>query len=446
VTAGRLVAGALGLAVLAGGAGPAAPAAAQERRVEVDKVVAVVGNFPILQSQVEEQFFTIASGPNPPVLRTAADSAKLRRRIIDDLIDDRLVVEQAKKDTAIKVSEQEVSDGVDEQVRNVRKRFSNEQDYARELRGAGFITPEEYRRWLTEQTRNEFYKTRMLELLEAKGQLKPLPPTEKELREYFEEQKQRLGRFPPTISFRQVVVRPVASDTARASALRLADSLAQALRAGGDFATAARNFSKDPGSRDQGGSLGWARRGTFVPEFERVAFGMRPGMISDPVETSFGFHVIQVERTQPSEVLARHILITPTITAEDVERARGVAQAVLEALRAGARIDSLQRLHHDPGEEREARSAPLEQLPPSYAQVLNAPGADSGAVLGPVTLSPDGRTQKFAVIQVTGRRAAGDVSFEEVKPQLRQQLAKLLGRRRWLDRLRQSSYVEIRQS
>ena len=82
-------------------------------------------------------------------------------------------------------------------------------------------------------------------------------------------------------------------------AYALADSIAQALRHGADFAVAARRFSQDPGSREQGGDLGWFRRGPLVPEFERVAFALKPGVISDPVETPFGYHIIQVKRTQP---------------------------------------------------------------------------------------------------------------------------------------------------
>ena len=85
------------------------------------------------------------------------------------------------------------------------------------------------------------------------------------------------------------------------------------LRRGADFATAAKRFSQDPGSKDQGGSLNWFRRGVMVPEFERVAFALKPGVVSDPVESPFGFHIIQVERLQPAEVQARHILLVPTI-------------------------------------------------------------------------------------------------------------------------------------
>lgn len=71
------------------------------------------------------------------------------------------------------------------------------------------------------------------------------------------------------------------------------DILAQ-IKTGGDFAALAKQYSQDPGSRDQGGDLGFFPRGAMVPEFENVAFSLAVGQVSNPVQTAFGFHLIKV--------------------------------------------------------------------------------------------------------------------------------------------------------
>ncbi|HKG33651.1 MAG TPA: peptidylprolyl isomerase, partial [Gemmatimonadales bacterium] len=269
-----------------------------------------------------------------------------------------------------------------------------------------------------------------------------IAPTEKEMKEYFEEQKASLGTRPATVSFRQIVVTPMPSPAAKARTKAEADSIVLELRRGADFAVAARRFSQDPGSKEQGGSLNWFRRGVMVPEFERVAFTLRPGMISDPVESPFGYHIIQVERVQPAEVQARHILLVPHIDSAQVDSARARADSIRSALMAGASFDSLQRLYHDRSAERQAESVPVTKLPENYAKVVGDSVA-SGTFLPVFTMPGSGRDQ-FVVLQVTDRRPEGEIKYEDVRDRIREQLGQQLAIRRYLDRLRRSTYVEIR--
>jgi peptidyl-prolyl cis-trans isomerase SurA len=432
-----------GVLLLACLLGAAAQAAAQGQTVVVDRVVAVVGNRPVLASQVDEDLFARqAQGTEVPANDSAAMHA-LRMEILNDLINKQLVVQQALRDTSIKVTDQEVATAVDAQVKKVRAGFTSEVDYRNELRKAGFGTPEEYRRWLMDQQRETMLQQKLMDALREQGKIKPVTPTEKQMRDFYEANKARMGKRPATISFKQIVIGPRPDSAAKAKALALADSIYAALKEGADFATAARRFSQDPGSREQGGELGWLRRGPpLAPEFEKVAFQLKPGVISRPVESPFGYHIIQVQRSQPAEIDVRHILIMPEVTEADAAAARARADRVMQALKAGAPFDSIQQVDHDQSEEREATQAAVTQLPPAYQQVLA--NADSGTVTPVFVLDAPNNRSKYAVAYVTGRSAEGIVSFEDVREMIRNLLTKQLAEERYVQQLRQSSYVDVR--
>jgi peptidyl-prolyl cis-trans isomerase SurA len=420
--------------------GPAAEAQS-DGPIVVDRVVAIVGNRPVLASQVDEEVFSRQSqGQSPP--KDPDSLAALRKQVIASIVDEELLVQQAQRDTAIKVTDQEIADGVEQQVRKVRGNFTSEVDYKNELKRAGFGTPEEYRRWLTDQQRRAAFQNRLIEKLRQDGKLKPVSPTEQEMRAYFNEQKGALGNRPATLSFRQIVIAPRPAPAAKARTRAQADSIVLELRRGADFATAAKRFSQDPGSKDQGGSLNWFRRGVMVPEFERVAFALRPGVVSDPVESPFGYHIIQVERVQPGEVQARHILLIPDIDSIHVDSARALADSVRALILRGAPFDSLQRALHDPSAEKQAENVPADKLPEAYAKAFG--DADSGAVAPVFSLPGAGTREQFVVAQITGRRPPGDIRYEDVRDRIRDQLGQQLAIRRYIDRLRSATYVEVR--
>ncbi len=432
----------------AAAAGPAPVAAAaradssgHDSTFVVDRVVAVVGNRAVLASQVQEEIFA-RQGQGLQLPTDPKGQEELRKQVVQGIVEEELLVQEAERDTSIKVTDQEISEGVEQQVKKIRSNFSSETEYATELRKSGFQTPDEYRRWLADQQRRAAYQNRYVEKLRSAQKLKNVIPTDKEMRAFFEAQKASFEKRPATLSFHQIVVTPQPSLEAKQRAYALAESIAVALRSGGDFAVAAKRFSADSASREQGGSLNWFRRGVMVPEFERVAFALKPGVISDPVESPFGYHVIQVERTQPGEIQARHVLIMPDITPVEADSAKKLAQTLYEQLKRGADFDSLQRIYHDKSEERDAKDVPVTKLPPAYAQAIGT--AEAGVAVTPFALEGQSGRAKFAVVQVTARRNEGEVRYEDVRDKIRDQLGQQLAIRRLIDRLRNATYVEVR--
>ncbi len=411
----------------------------------LDRIVAVVGTKALLSTQLQERLYTELQGREVP--KDPRALKQLLETIRSSLVDDELVVQEAQRDTMIKVTDEEVTQSVDELYRNIRSKFNSEEQFRSDLQRAGFQTLEEWRSYSADQQRRKFLSDRFWQRLNQSQKIKDLPPTDNEVREYYDQNKTSFAPRSEGVSFRQVIVGPKASDSAKAIAVRIADSILVELRKGADFAVAARRFSMDPGTKEQDGSLNWIRRGQgYDPKFEEAAFSLRPGQISDPVESSFGFHLIQVERVQPAEVSVRHILISPTIDSTNADSARRVSEAVYLAIKSGASFDSLQRLYHDKIEEREVNQLPLDQLArqaPPYAEALRDVKQGELAPLFRLD-SPDPNRAKFAVVQVTNRIPAGETRFEDVRDQIRNRLATILGRRKHLDRLRLATFVEFR--
>ncbi len=428
-----------GLALAIGGA--ATTAAQAQGPATIDRIVAIVGVQPILASQLEEELAQAqASGQTVP--QDSVGRAAWKRRVLTSLIETELLVQQAAHDTTVKVSEQEVQDAVEQTVRNVRGRFASETEFQQQLRLAAFGGVEEWRRWLGENQRREILRTRLLENLRQKEKIKPIQPSDGQMRAYWEENKGQTQRRPANVSFRQIVMLPQADSAARARGRATAESLLVVLRGGADFAELARRLSSDTATRDSGGSLGWFRRGTMVKAFEDAAFHLRPGDISNIVETDFGYHIIQVQRVQPAEVLARHILIAPEITPTQVEAARRLADSVRAALARGASFDSLARLYSDENVPKLVEAVALTALGPEYQRLF---AADSAPGLKPVLeLGATNSRPQFVVLDVTARQPEGEVTFDDVKDQIRSQLSQELGVRHYLDQLRRQTYIDFR--
>jgi peptidyl-prolyl cis-trans isomerase SurA len=407
--------------------------------VPVDRIVAVVGDQPILWSDV----LSSINQQRAAGLTLPADSAgqlALARDVLNQLIDEEILVQKAHT-LKQEVTPDEVNRSVDEQINRIRQQFKTDEEYRTELRNAGFGTPEEYRRTLYQQYYRRALQQRAF--TELQKTTHPRNVSEQEIEEAFRTNKEALSRQPASVTFRQIVVAPHPSPAAKKAARAKADTILAELRKGADFEQVAKRESMDQGTKATGGDLGWNRRGAMVPEFERMMFALRPGQLSPVVETQFGYHIIRVDRVQAGEVKAHHILIIPTIDSADIASARREADSVAQQWRAGASFDSLVAKHHDPAEEKGIlQPFTRDSLPPAYQQALT--GKKAGEITNPFELGGTRGNVKFSVVQLVTVNEAGQFIESEVRERIRQQLAAERSTRQLLDDLRKQTFVSIR--
>jgi peptidyl-prolyl cis-trans isomerase SurA len=407
----------------------------------VDRVMAVVGDSIILESEVQEQLQRRAAFGR--AIPTEPDAlAQVRRQELEGLVNEMLLLQAAKRDSII-ILPDELRSQVDATIAEQERRFGGRAAFEQALLREG-LTPEQYRRTVEQGMLRTGMQQRYLATLQRD---RPPPPvSDAELRTFFAENVADLGPRPASIVFEQVLVTPRASDQARAEAQAEAEQVREQLLAGEDFALLARRYSADAATRERGGELGWFRRGRMVPEFERAAFSLRPGAISPVVESSFGFHIIRVDRVRGAERQARHILIRPDITPAEEARTRERAESAAAALREGVAPDSVRRMvHHDPeqpGMDGHVGPVPLDTLPQVYrAQLIDA---EPGQVVGPFRVPGPGET--FAVVQMLDRLPEGEYDLDE--PGLRDQVRRHLQQEKLMEEvlaeLRRRTYIDIR--
>jgi peptidyl-prolyl cis-trans isomerase SurA len=424
---------------------PTQPAPARDSAtVALDRIIAVVGDQVLTQYDLQERMLAMQQQPGFKPPQNQAEFNRLALDVINQLIDEEALVQKA-AELKVEVTDQELNANVDRQVREIRSRFTSDQEFRAELQKAGLGTPEEYRRFLLEQVRRSELQRRAVSKLRQDGKLPPVSVSQAEVEEAFNRSRATLPRRPATVTFRQIVVAPKPTPAARETARQKAESLLAEVKGGTEFERVAKRESADSVSALQGGDLGWARRGAMVPEFERWMFALRPGDMSPVIETGHGFHIIRVDRVQPGEVKSRHILVKPKIDSADVSRARIEADSVARRWQAGVQFDSLVKQHHDPLEETSILT-PIPRdtaLPPSYREAFAGKKANETVVF---SIAGPGGMPKFVVAQLVTVDEGGEYTLSDLKERVRQQLSEEASYRRLLDGLRKELYVSIRAS
>ncbi len=272
----------------------------------LDKIIAKVDDYITLKSSLDLAVIEAGS-------RQQFGSVPDRCEVLRSLIQSKLMLAKAEIDS-ITVSDEEVSNNLDRRIQMMVSQLGSVEEIE-----AYYNKPlSQFKAELKKRMREQLIVGRMQESITADVSVTPA-----EVRAFFNRiPKDSLPPFSTEVTVGHIVKLPVVSPMQKTEVRnKLNEIRAKIVNGEATFAEMAREYSEDPGSAAAGGDLGFWRRGELAPEFEATALKLKPGDISAPVETEFGFHIIQLIERRGNTYNSRHILMKPASSEDDIKRA-----------------------------------------------------------------------------------------------------------------------------
>ena len=274
----------------------------------IDKIVAKVDDYVILKSNVETTYLDMLS-------RGMTTNEFEKCGIIEALITQKMLLAQAEIDSVM-VLDAEVSFELDRRMAYFIGQFGGSEEELEAYYGKSL---EQIQEEISDELKEQLVVNKMRDKITVDVTVTP-----SEVRKFYNKiPKDSLPYFSEEVIVAQIVKIPKVNAIEKEKTRAFLLELKSRVMSGEDFGALAMKYSEDPGSAPNGGEYpNFIKRGEFVPAFEAEAFRLKKNEISDPVETEYGFHMIQLLERRGNEYRIRHILISPEITAEDIEISR----------------------------------------------------------------------------------------------------------------------------
>lgn len=284
----------------------------------IERVVGVVGDNIVMQSEVEAQYYQMIS-------QGYEMESNSKCAILEEFLYQKLLLNQAKLDS-VEVSQDQVEEELDRRIRYFSAQIGG-QDKLEDYYGKSILQIKDDFRELIE---NQLLVQTMQQKITADVKVTPA-----EVFDYYNRiPKDSLPFINAEVEIGRIVKNSVISDAAKKTAKDKAIDLRARAVDGTDFCILSIH-SDDPGSAPQCGDLGYFERGTMVPEFDAVAFRLKEkGEISEVFETKFGYHFMKLTDRKGEKVRASHILIKPKTTRADLNAAKAFLDTVYDQLQS----------------------------------------------------------------------------------------------------------------
>tara|TARA_B110000967_G_scaffold182612_1_gene200674 strand:+ start:1692 stop:3131 length:1440 start_codon:yes stop_codon:yes gene_type:complete len=380
------------------------------QRIKLDGVNAVIGDFVILNSDIDKQFTQLEAGGI-----SIEDIS--RCQLFGKLLEDKLYMHHAIQDS-LEVSDVEIKSYVDQQLQGFAEQIGSMEK---------LVTY--YKKSSEKQLRDDMFelnKNNKLAALMQQKIVEEIEVTPEEVRQFFntipEDQRPLFGT---EMRVAQIVVIPKTTKVEVDKVInRLKEFRADVLDNGASFTTKAVLYTEDPGSKRTGGKYTLNRkRPVMAKEFREVAFSLQEGEVSEPFKTDFGYHIIQLEKIRGQEYDVRHILLRPKTTADAVQNAKEKLEKVRKSIVAGditfedaaKEASDEKETKFDGGQLRNPETQDynfeLTKMDPElYSQIQNLKDNEVSPVLNDEDrINPI----KFKIVTVTGRVDEHEANFAQ---------------------------------
>lgn len=284
----------------------------------IDRIIAKVDNYYILKSEVEGIMIqSRAEGPG-------MDKCKA----LESIAIQKLLVAKAEIDSVV-VEPEVINEQLDARMQQMARIYGGEDNIVEQFGKSIETFKSEVRTQVAEQLIAQKMQQTITEGVKV---------TPNEVKKFFNKiPSDSIPEIPKQVEVAQIVRLGVVTKAQKDELRQRLRNYKKQIESGDDFASMAKIYSEDLGSRETGGDLGWAKRGQMVPEFEATAMKLKPNEMSDVVESDFGYHLIQTLEIRGQEYHARHILLRPDYNRLDLEGAK----AFLDSLSNQINVDSI---------------------------------------------------------------------------------------------------------
>jgi len=290
--------------------------------IVIDKIIVKVDDYIVLKSELEGAYQELLTRGT-----VAGDEGKCK--LLENLIVNKLMVAKAEIDSVL-VSETEVGVELDRRMAYFVSQVGSEEKLE-EFYGK---TLSQFKLELFDQVKEQLVVQKMQGEITADIKITP-----SDVKKFFKSiPRDSLPYFSTEVTVGQIVKTPEAGEAQKQKIIAQLNDLREQVNDGIDFGILAKQYSEDPGSAQQGGVLPFFKRGELAPEYEATALSLKPGELSEPVETQFGFHIIALIEKRGNSFKSKHILMTPKSSFAD----KKLASDYLDSLRTEIMNDSIE--------------------------------------------------------------------------------------------------------
>jgi peptidyl-prolyl cis-trans isomerase SurA len=293
---------------------------AQQGKKKIDGVVAVVGDYVVLDSDIDLMYRELQA-------QNISIKDVSRCELLGKLMEDKLYAHHAIQDSIV-VSDASVNETMDRKI-----------DYFVENTGSVEKMIAYFKKKNLETFRAELFEMLKNQMLTEQMQKKIIDDvqiTPEEVRQFYVQfKKEDLPVLGAEMEVAQIVIKPEITQAAKQDVINRLKEIKKEVLEGSSFYSKAVLYSEDPGSGSTGGFIKMNRKSPLVKEFKEAAFSTEEGQISEPFETEYGYHIIYVEKIRGQELDVRHILIKPKVSNEDLKKAKERIELIRQKIVAG---------------------------------------------------------------------------------------------------------------